>query len=88
MSHEVFDYLHDGEDLIAEPFERMVHDGRLHSMRHEGFWSCMDTYKEKQAMDEMWAHGITPWQVWNLTPNPPVFSSQLSDAQVAQGKTS
>jgi glucose-1-phosphate cytidylyltransferase len=65
FSQEFFDYLHEGEELVEEPFQRLITDGKLRSMRHEGFWGCMDTYKEKQMLDDMYDRGETPWAVWD-----------------------
>jgi glucose-1-phosphate cytidylyltransferase len=65
LQHEIFDYLHHGEELVLEPFARLISEGRLCCLKHRGFWSCMDTYKEKQQLDEMHATGNTPWVVWN-----------------------
>lgn len=64
FKREIFDYLKDGEDLVAEPFQRLIDRQQLTAYRHEGFWACMDTFKDKQAFDEMDARGETPWQVW------------------------
>lgn len=64
MTSDVLDYLHPGEDLVAQPFNRLIDEGRLATVRWGGFWSCMDTYKEKQALDEMFERGETPWIVW------------------------
>jgi glucose-1-phosphate cytidylyltransferase len=65
FSQEFFDYLNHGEELVEEPFQRLIADGKLRSMRHEGFWGCMDTYKEKQLLDDMYDRGETPWAVWD-----------------------
>ena len=65
FSQEFFDYLHEGEELVNEPFQRLIEAGKLRSMRHEGFWGCMDTYKEKQLLDDMYDRGDTPWAVWD-----------------------
>ncbi len=64
FSQELFDYLHEKEELIEEPFGRLIAKGRLCSLAYEGFWSCMDTYKEKQTLDDMYDKGNTPWAVW------------------------
>ena len=61
---EIFDYLKDGEELVEEPFHRLIGLQQLTAYRHEGFWACMDTLKDKQAFDDMNARGETPWQVW------------------------
>lgn len=61
---EVFDYMRDGEELVQEPFRRMIAAGQLMAYRHEGFWTCMDTLKDKQMLDDMHARGDRPWEVW------------------------
>jgi glucose-1-phosphate cytidylyltransferase len=61
---EIFDHLHAGEDLVDEPFQRLIAAGRLNAWRHEGFWACMDTPKDKAAFDTLEAEGRTPWKVW------------------------
>jgi glucose-1-phosphate cytidylyltransferase len=64
FKREFFDYLNDGEELVAEPFRRLIGLRQLTAYRHDGFWRCMDTFKDKQAFDDMEARGDTPWQVW------------------------
>jgi glucose-1-phosphate cytidylyltransferase len=66
LRREIFDNLHDGEELVIEGFDRLLRKNKLHAYRHEGFWSCMDTFKEKKALDDMVARGDTPWQRWRL----------------------
>ena len=65
---EIFDSIADGEELVAEPFQRLIRRQRLLTYPHTGFWACMDTYKEKKMFDDMYAHGNTPWMVWNTQP--------------------
>lgn len=65
LHNEIFDHLHEGEELVEAPFQRLAAAGRLAGLRHDGFWGCMDTYKEKQALDDLCARGDAPWQVWN-----------------------
>ena len=64
FKQEIFDYLKEGEELVEEPFQRLIGLQQLTAYRHEGFWACMDTFKDKQALDDMNARGDTPWQVW------------------------
>lgn len=80
LSSEIFDYMHPGEELVNEPFGRLIDEGRLHSLKHHGFWSCMDTYKEKQMLDEMFERGDTPWEVWDRKPKtiPSIVAAQTS----------
>jgi glucose-1-phosphate cytidylyltransferase len=64
LRHEIFDYLHEGEELVEQPFQRLIDRRQLFSMKYEGFWDCMDTYKEKQMLDDIVARGDAPWEVW------------------------
>lgn len=61
LEPEVFEVLDDDSVLEREPLERLAEAGRLHSHRHEGFWACMDTYKDARRLNELWASGRAPW---------------------------
>jgi glucose-1-phosphate cytidylyltransferase len=61
---EIFDYINPGEDLVGEPFLRLIKKKELISYKYEGFWMCMDTFKDKQILDDRYARGDTPWEVW------------------------
>lgn len=61
---EIFDYMKPGEELVVEPFRRLVAKQQLLAYRYDGFFGCMDTFKEKQQLDDMHARGDTPWEVW------------------------
>jgi glucose-1-phosphate cytidylyltransferase len=65
MSKKVFDYLLPGEDLVDEPFARLIQAGELITVKHEGFWACMDTFKERQQLEDLWSKGSAPWQIWS-----------------------
>lgn len=69
LRRDIFDYLQDGEEMVGEAFERLIAEGRLWGMPYEGFWGCMDTYKEKQALDDLVSQGYTPWEVWKKPAN-------------------
>jgi len=64
LRKDVFRYLHPGEELVYEPMQRMISEGRVWSRRYEGFWQCMDTFKDKQILDELEASGSAPWCLW------------------------
>jgi len=64
LRQEIFDYLHEGEELVVQPFQRLIAEERLVSIKYDGFWSTMDTFKEKQQLDDMYSRGETPWCVW------------------------
>jgi glucose-1-phosphate cytidylyltransferase len=55
------DYLREDSVLEREPLERLAEGGELHAYRHEGFWACMDTYKDAVALNDLWAAGEAPW---------------------------
>lgn len=61
---EIFGYIGEGEDLVEEPFQRLIAQGQLMTHRHLGFWACMDTFKDKQLFDQMTARADAPWEVW------------------------
>ncbi|MEM1190838.1 MAG: sugar phosphate nucleotidyltransferase [Pseudomonadota bacterium] len=64
FSQRIFDYLGEGEELVEEPFQRLIVDSELTAYRHSGFWACIDTPKDKKAFDEMESRNYRPWQVW------------------------
>ncbi len=61
---EIFDWMRDGEELVQEPFQRLAASGKLLSYPYDGFWACMDTFKEKQLLEDMYSRGQVPWEVW------------------------
>ena len=65
---QVFDYLTKHSVLEREPLERLAADGELGAFRHEGFWDCMDTYKDAVLLNDLWAAGEAPWRVWAEEP--------------------
>jgi len=54
-----------GEELVEEPFRRLIAERRLIAYRYDGFWAAMDTFKDKTTFDGMHSRGETPWAVWN-----------------------
>lgn len=65
LRRDVFKYLKPGEELVYEPMQRMIAEGKVWSRQYPGFWQCMDTFKDKQILDELEASGRAPWCVWN-----------------------
>lgn len=65
---EIFDYLHEGEELVEEPFRRLIAERRLSTFQWNGFWQAMDTYKDKINFDRMEAKGECPWMIWHRHP--------------------
>jgi glucose-1-phosphate cytidylyltransferase len=58
-------YLDDDSVLEGEPLQRLAAEGGLHAHRHEGFWDCMDTYKDAVVLNDLWASGEAPWPAWS-----------------------
>jgi glucose-1-phosphate cytidylyltransferase len=65
LNGKVLEYL-DGDETIWEraPLERLAQDGQLMAYKHEGFWQPMDTIREKNLLEDLWASGDAPWKVW------------------------
>ena len=61
---DVFRYIRPGEELVYEPLQRMIAEGKVWSHRYDGFWQCMDTFKDKQILDDLDASGAAPWCLW------------------------
>jgi glucose-1-phosphate cytidylyltransferase len=59
-----FEYLDERSVLEREPLAALAADGQLHAYRHDGFWDCMDTYKDAVVLNDLWAAGEPPWTVW------------------------
>jgi len=65
LHRKCLDYIDgDGTSWERSPVERLASDGELMGYRHNGFWSCMDTLKEKNILEEMWSSGQVPWKIW------------------------
>jgi glucose-1-phosphate cytidylyltransferase len=60
----IFDYMKEGEELVVEPFQRLIRKKLLMTVPYDGFWRTMDTFKDKIQLDEMVSKGTTPWEVW------------------------
>jgi len=61
----VLDYLDADSVLEREPLSRLAADAQLRAHRHEGFWDCMDTYKDAVVLNDLWAAGRAPWRIWD-----------------------
>lgn len=70
MEPGIFDYI-EGDDtqFEKEPLEGLARDGQLMAYRHESFWQCMDTLRDKKRLDDMWQSGERPWAVWDKERN-------------------
>jgi glucose-1-phosphate cytidylyltransferase len=64
LRKQVFRYIKPGEELIYQPFQRLISEDKVWSQRYDGFWQCMDTFRDKQVLDELEASGSAPWCIW------------------------
>jgi Nucleoside-diphosphate-sugar pyrophosphorylase involved in lipopolysaccharide biosynthesis/translation initiation factor 2B, gamma/epsilon subunits (eIF-2Bgamma/eIF-2Bepsilon) len=64
FKRSIFDYIRAGEELLHEPFERLIAAKQLMGHAYGGFWKSMDTFKEKQELDDLHSKGVAPWQLW------------------------
>lgn len=67
LRQDIFDYLHEGEDLVMNACVRAAADGRMLAIPYDGFWAPMDTLKERNALEERHRTGNCPWAVWSQT---------------------
>ena len=61
---EIFDYMREGEELVQQPFQRLIAAGELFACPHDGWFGCMDTFKEKQQLNDDYAGGRAQWELW------------------------
>jgi len=68
LRKEIFRHINPGEELIYEPFQRLIRERKVWTQRYDGFWQCMDTFRDKQILDELQASGKAPWCLWKNGP--------------------
>ena len=61
---DIFRYIQDSEELVEQPFHRLVRERQLLAYQYKGFWACMDTFKDKQQLEDLYLRGHAPWEVW------------------------
>jgi glucose-1-phosphate cytidylyltransferase len=64
FKNDIFNYINEGEDLVNAPFQRLIEINELIAYNYDGFWANMDTYKDKQQLDELASNVRAPWQIW------------------------
>jgi len=65
LRNSIFSEINDGEELVEEPFARLIKKRKLYAHRFDGFWASMDTFKDKIILDRMHGGENRPWQVWD-----------------------
>jgi glucose-1-phosphate cytidylyltransferase len=61
---DIFRYIQDGEELVHEPFQRLLKQKQLIAYPYDGFWACMDTFKDRQHLEDLYGRSSAPWEVW------------------------
>lgn len=69
FTKQIFNYIHAHEELVMEPFQRLVERKQLIGYTYDGFWASMDTLKDKQQLENMCTAGVAPWEVWKKNCN-------------------
>jgi glucose-1-phosphate cytidylyltransferase len=64
LKREIFRYMRPGEELVIEPFRRLIQKRQLAAFEYDGFFAAMDTFKDKQQLDDLYESGQPPWEVW------------------------
>jgi glucose-1-phosphate cytidylyltransferase len=64
LRQEIFDWMEEGEELVDAPFQRLAAAGKLLAYPYDGFWACMDTFKDKQLLEDIHSRGKVTWEVW------------------------
>ena len=70
LKNDIFKYVRPGEELVIEPFQRLIRDQQLAAYEYDGFFSAMDTFKDKQRLDELYESGRPPWEIWRKIARP------------------
>jgi glucose-1-phosphate cytidylyltransferase len=71
LRREIFDYMREGEELVLEPFQRLIEAGQLMAYKYDGFWRAMDTLKDRQILEDMVERGEMPWRKPNSVKGAP-----------------
>jgi glucose-1-phosphate cytidylyltransferase len=64
LRKEIFEYMNEGEELIVQPFQRLMQKRQVVAVPHDGFWRSMDTFRDKVELDDLVSQGPAPWQLW------------------------
>lgn len=93
LEPEIFNYIPDNDTVMweHEPMVHLTSDGQLNAYRHNGFWRPMDTMRDKEELNQLWASGHAPWKIWdnnmgiNISASPNFNNRQISSINCAEG---
>ena len=66
LKKDIFKYMEPGDELVIQPFQRLIKEKQLVAFEHDGFFAAMDTFKDKQLLDNLYEGGQPPWEVWKV----------------------
>lgn len=69
FKRQIFNYIRDKEELVIEPFHRLISENQLIGYTYDGFWASMDTFKDRQHLENLCTGGVAPWEVWKTNGN-------------------
>ena len=64
LKREIFRYMQPGDELVVQPFQRLIREQQLAAFEYDGFFAAMDTFKDKQQLDNLYESGQPPWEIW------------------------
>ena len=74
FKNKIFEYIREKEELVNGPFQRLIDEKQLIGYPYDGFWLSMDTFKDKQQLENLWGSGAAPWEVWKANCDKPAGS--------------
>jgi glucose-1-phosphate cytidylyltransferase len=82
----IFDYLKPGEELVTKPFQRLIQEQQLAAYEYDGYFAAMDTFKDKQQLDEQHERGDARWEIWKKVPNGNATESEGTEGKAIAAK--
>ena len=82
LKRDIFRYMQPGEELVIEPFQRLIENRQLAAYEYNGFFAAMDTFKDKQQLDDLYDGGQPPWEIWRQ-PNGETRNRAGEDVELA-----
>jgi glucose-1-phosphate cytidylyltransferase len=89
LKRDIFNYMNPGDELVVEPFQRLIQERELAAYEYDGFFAAMDTFKDKQKLDGLYDTGKAPWEAWRAAEWQAQKPARIADAlagQIAQGR--
>jgi glucose-1-phosphate cytidylyltransferase len=83
----IFDYIGEKEELVNGPFQRLIDEKQLIGYPYDGFWAGMDTFKDKQQLENLCTEGVAPWEVWKTNGNGRYHGQSARPTTVVKTKT-